>query len=194
MRRGRGSGFVEGRDDDELVGVGDEHPLDGVGVVGGAAQHRLSRGDAHDPGEAAVGAGRVADEVHLVADDDALAAQLPGPHREDDPAPRPVLDVGRVAPAVHAGDPARHGVGVRGPVLAAGPRVAPGRADPDVGLVVVARRPGHQAPATTRSDSIRPHSVVNSGIVLATVPTSSTTTPGTARPSTAAAMTMRWSA
>ena len=28
-----------GRDDDELLGVGDHQPLDGVGVVGGAAQH-----------------------------------------------------------------------------------------------------------------------------------------------------------
>ena len=104
---GAGLGVGQGRDDDELVGVGDEHPLDGVGVVGGAAQHGRSRGDAHDPGEAAVGAGRVADEVHLVADDDALAAELARPHREDDPAPRPVLDERRVAAAVDAGHPGR---------------------------------------------------------------------------------------
>ena len=124
MRRGRGSGFGEGRDDDELVGVGDEHPLDGVGVVGRAAQHGLARRDPHDAGQAAVDAGRVTDEVHLVADDDALAAQLPGPHRDDDPAVRRrPRRRSRVAAPVDADDPGRDGVRVRGPVLAAGPRV-----------------------------------------------------------------------
>ncbi len=36
-----GLGVGQGRDDDELVGVGDENPLDGVGVVSGSAQDRL---------------------------------------------------------------------------------------------------------------------------------------------------------
>ncbi len=190
---GAGFGVGQGGDDDELVGVGHEHPLDGVGVVGGAAQHGDAGGDPHDPGQAALGTGGVADEVHLVTHDDALATELAGPHRRDVLPGSGLADEDPVAAAVDAEDPGGHRVGVYRPLLGAGPGPAPVGADADVGLVVVARGPRHQASAVARSWSIRSQRLVNSGIVLATVPTSSTTTPGTASPSTAPAITIRWS-
>ena len=187
-------GVGQGGDDDELVGVGHEDPLDRVGVVGGAPQHRTARRHPHDAGQAAVGAGRVADEEDVVADDDALAAELAGPHGDDDVAGLAVADEGRVPTAVDTGHPTGHGILVGGAVLASRTGSPAAGANSYIGLVVGARRSCHQAPAVTRPLSMRSHSCVNSGIVLATVPTSSTTSPGTTSPSTAAAMTMRWSA
>ena len=152
----------QGGDDDELVGVGHEDPLDRVGVVGGAAQHRRAWGDAHDAGEAPVGAGGVTHEVHGIADDDALAAELTGPHGDDDVALRAVADEGRVTAPVDAGHPAGDGILVGGSVLAPRPGSSAVGADSHIGLVVGAGRPRHQALATTRSASIRAHSSVNS--------------------------------
>ncbi len=112
-------GVGQGGDDDELVGVGHEDALDRVGVVGGAAQHGLAGGHPHDAGQAAVGARGVADQEDVVADDDALAAELAGPHRDDDVAVVVVADEGRVAAPVDTGHPAGHGILVGGAVLAA---------------------------------------------------------------------------
>ena len=55
-------GVGERGDDDQLVGVGDEHPLDRVVVVGGAAQHGRTFVHLDDPGQRALGAGHVADD------------------------------------------------------------------------------------------------------------------------------------
>ena len=57
-----------------LIGVGHHHPLGGVGVIGGAAQHRSARSAADDSGQGVGSAGQVTDDVHLVADDDRGAA------------------------------------------------------------------------------------------------------------------------
>jgi len=61
-------------------------------------------------------------------------------------------------------------------------------ADPDVGLVVAAF--GHQRAVA----SMVVQSPTKSGRVLSVVPTSSTSTPGTASPITAPAVAIRWSA
>jgi hypothetical protein len=82
--RGRGLRVGEGGDDGELVGVGDDHPLDRVGVVGAAPQQRRALLDPHDPRQRAGVAGDVADQRHPVADDDAGPAELAGLHRGDD--------------------------------------------------------------------------------------------------------------
>ena len=74
-----GLGVGQGGDDDELVGIGDDDPLDRVGVVGRAAQRRAPRSEADHPGQAVGVAGGVADELDVVADDDALAARAHGP-------------------------------------------------------------------------------------------------------------------
>ena len=65
----------------QLVGVGHHHPFGGVGVIGGAAQHRSPLAAPHDAGQGVGPAGQVAHHVDLVADDDRGAAQFAGPHR-----------------------------------------------------------------------------------------------------------------
>src|SRR5699024_6472537 len=87
-----------------------------------------------------------------------------------------------VAAAVHGGDHPRLRAGVPGALLRPRPGT-PARAHPDVVLGVTAGGPGHQ-----RLDSpIRwPHRPGKSGMVLAVVSTFTISTPGTARPITAA--------
>ena len=180
----------ERADHDELVGVGDDDPLDRVGVVGAAPQHGPSLVDADDARQRVRAAGRVADQAHPVAHDDALAAQLSSPHRQDGAFGGPASgalwrDETGVAPPVDADDAAGHGVLVGGAVLGAGTGPARVGAHPHVGLVEVA--PAH------RAASIADHSAVKSGSVLAVVATSSTTTPGTRSPTSAPAVAIRWS-
>ena len=69
--------------DQQLIGVGDDHPFGGVGVIGGAPQHCSPRTATHDAGQRIGAAGQIADDVDVVADDDRCAAQFPGPHRGD---------------------------------------------------------------------------------------------------------------
>src|SRR5215475_6481626 len=170
-------------DDDHLVGVGDDDPLDRVGVVRRAAQRGGPRGDPHHPRERARRARCVPGQRHLVADDNAPPAQLAGAHRGD----RAIADQDAVPAPVDRGDEALHRVLVRGP--APGARAgAPPRPHPDVVFVQVPGAGGQG----TRS-SIDAHNWVKAGNVLPTVAAFATSIPGTARPSTAAAMTSRWS-
>ena len=78
---------------------------------------------------------------------------------------------------------------VRRALLAAGAGLAATGADPDVVLVEVAAARGH----ATVLPSIESQSATNSGSVFAVVPMSTTSTPGTTRPSTAPAVAIRWS-
>ncbi len=111
-----------------------------------------------------------------------MAAQFPGPHRGD----RAVADQNSVPAPVDRGDKAVHGVFVRGP--APGARAgAPPRPHPDIVLVQVL--PGARSQGTC--SSIDSHSWVKPGKVFATVAAFATSIPGTARPSTAPAMTIR---
>ena len=104
-------GVGRGHDDEHLVGVGDDDALDGVGVVGAAAEQRGARLDAHDAGEGALVAGRVADDVDAVAGDDGLLAQLAGARRRDLVLGLEVLvDEHGVAPAVDAEHARRDGL------------------------------------------------------------------------------------
>ena len=137
-----GLGVGQRGDDDELVGVGDDDPLHGVGVVGAAPQRRLAGLDADDAGQRVRPAGGVADQSHMVADHDALAPQLTGAHRGDHPlgglrATHPGAEQDRVPAAVDAGDEPGHGVLVGRSGLGAAPRPSRVRADADVGLVEV---------------------------------------------------------
>jgi len=93
-----------------------------------------------------------------------------------------------VPPPLDGGHKALDGVLVRGP--APGARAgAPPRPHPHVVFVEVACGARGQG---TRS-SIDAHSSMKPGKVLPTVAAFATSIPGTARPSTAAAITMRWS-
>ena len=186
-------GVRQRRDDDELVGVGDDDALDRVGVVGGPPEHGVALLDPHDPRQRPGGAARVTDHAHPVADHDGGPAELAGAHRDDDP----LGSVGvrgherRPSATVHRGDAADDRVLVLGPLLGPRPGAATVGAHADVRLVPVARGPTHQPSEVPTMDS---QSLTNSGSVLPTVPGSSTTRPGTARESTPAAMTIRWSA
>ena len=141
----------QGRDDDELVGVGHDDPLERVGVVGRAAQRRGARLDPDDPGQGVRRAGHVADQCHPVADDDAAPTELAGLHRGHlvtvDPAGEP--------PAVDGDHDADRGVLVGRPVLGARPGPAAGP-DPDVVLVqVAAARWTGRSPRASRSTARR---------------------------------------
>ena len=172
----------EGRDDHQLVGVRDDHALHGVGVVGGPAQDGAPLTDPDDPRERPRGARRVPDDVDEVARNHPLAAQLARLHRDE----RLLAGQHGVATAVDAGDHAGHGVVVRGTLLGAWARPLAG-SHPHVGLVVT---PRHQA----RAPSIAVHSRAKPGSVLAVLSMSSTVMPGTARPTSAPAVAIRWSA
>ena len=69
--------------DQQLIGVGDDHPFGRVGVIGGAPQQGSPRAAPHDAGQRVGAAGQIADDVDVIADDDRCAAQFPGPHRCD---------------------------------------------------------------------------------------------------------------
>src|SRR2546421_12737640 len=83
------------------------------------------------------------------------------------------------------------GVGVLRAQLAARPG-APPRADPNIGLVEPA--PVVAPPAPRHDSSILAHVPGKSGMVFDVVAMSSTSTPGTARPTIAPAVAIRWSA
>ena len=81
-----GSGLrVESRHDGELVGVGDDDALDGVGVVGGAPEHGPALLDPDDPRQGVRSTARVSDQPDLVPDDDAGTAEVASLHGGDQP-------------------------------------------------------------------------------------------------------------
>ena len=90
-------------DDDEHLGVGDDGPLDRVGVVRGAAQQRGPRLDPDDPAESVGAAAELADQGHPVAGDDGPATQLAGPDAGDQHV---VVGAHPVAAAVDGDHPA----------------------------------------------------------------------------------------
>ena len=71
-----GLGIGSGDDDEHLVGVGDDHSLDLVGVIGAAAEERRTFDDPHDPREGALVSGEVADDANPVAVDDGVLAEF----------------------------------------------------------------------------------------------------------------------
>ena len=105
--------------DQQLVGVGHDHPLGGIGVICGAPQQSSTWAAPYYAGQRVVAAGQVADDVNLVTDDDRCATQFAGPHRGD-----PVLDVTAQCTPPAAPVDADHrgplGVGMLGPGF--GPR------------------------------------------------------------------------
>src|SRR5579863_10566469 len=120
----------QGADDDHLVSVGDDDPLDRVGVVGGTAQHGGALADPDDPGQGALRAGGVAGQGNPVADDDASAAQFPRLHGGDLPAAGQTP----VAAPVDRRDERLGGIFVGGAAACPRPR-ATARPDPYVVLV-----------------------------------------------------------
>ena len=68
----------------QLIGIGDDDALGGVGVVGGAPQHGPPLTSSHDAGQGVRLARNVADDADVVADDDRGATQFAGPHGGDD--------------------------------------------------------------------------------------------------------------
>ncbi len=182
MNRCRGSGSARDDHDDHLVGVGHDDPLHRIGVVGRTAQHG--------------GPGRHPDHA-------GQRARRPGgvPGQRD-----PVTDHHATRPSSRA----RIAVTVRSPTKTPYlPRstaaTKPSTASSCAGLRRVRGReprpgrtrtssssrslPGGQGPRS----SIDAHSSVKPGKVLPTVAAFATSIPGTARPSTAAAITSRWS-
>ena len=188
-------GVRGGHHDEHLVGVRDHHALELVGVVGASAQQGAPILEADDAGEGALRAGGVADELRPIADHDGGVAQLPGARRDDLP-----LGIGArgdehlVAPTIHPRHHADHRVGVLGTALRARPVRLRVRALPHdrvgvlaVGLVVavVGGQPAHWPPSMPR------HSSANCGSVFAVLSMSSTSTPGTRRPTSAPVVAMR---
>ena len=170
-------------DDHELVGVGDDRPLDRVGVIGRPAQDGPARLDPDDPGERAGRAADVAGQADGVTGHDVAAAELTCLHRGDDL----VADHAPVPATVDGGDEGFDGLGVRGPPPGARPGAAAGP-DPDVILVHAAVPAAlcHYAGA-----AIRAQNRLNSGNVLPTVAALCTRRPSVTRPRTAAAITRR---
>jgi hypothetical protein len=173
-------------DDDQLVGVGDDDPLDRVGVVGCPTQHRPAVVDRHDPRERAVGAGGVPDDPDAIAADHRLAPERARLHGDDHGA---VVEQAGQPAAVDGDDPRRHGVLEGGAFLGAGPGAA-ARALVGLGVVLVVPAP---RPRAHRANSSA-HTRANPGKVFAVVSMSSTSTSGTAEPITTAAWAIRWSA
>ena len=119
-------GVGERGDDDELVGVGDDDPLDGS-VSSAVRRSTVRRSSTRTIRARASGPPATSPTMRdLVADDDALAAELAGLHRRDDPLallrPRLRPAGGGVAATVDADDHRDERVLVRGPVLGARPR------------------------------------------------------------------------
>ncbi len=180
-------GVGEGGDHDQLVGVGDDHALDRVGVVRRAPQRRRARLHPDDAGQGVRRPGHVPDERDAVADDDAAPAQLAGLHRHD----FALVDAAGAPAPVDRDDDADDRVVVRGSLLAA--RSRPSRRPHPYVVLVQLAPPARRAHAGARPASIASHRFTKPGRVLAVVATSSTSTPGTHSPITAAVVASRWS-
>ncbi|MCB5281755.1 hypothetical protein BJQ89_01506 [Arthrobacter sp. ES1] len=136
--------------DHQLVGVGDDGPLDRVRVVGAAPQQGPAVLDPDQPGQGVGLAADVADQRNEVAGHYRVAAQFAGAGGDDLPfCPRAFGDDGGVASAVNGNDPPGHGIVVAGPVLGAGPGAFFVGADPGVGFV-----PGISAACHRRRPSL----------------------------------------
>ena len=162
-------------------------------IVGYPPEDLVLKPALQDDAREAVGAsGHVTDEPDPVADDDALAAELAGAHRGDRTGPfaagvpAGAADQAGVAAAIDRDDERADGVFVRRAPAGTRPGT-PARTHTNV--VLIEPRPVARHACRRVSD----HSSPNSGSVLPTVGRFSTSTPGTARPSTAPAITMRWS-
>jgi hypothetical protein len=103
-----------------------------------------------------------------------------------------LVDDAPVAAAVDADDERLGGGLVLRPAPGARLGAAPG-ADPDIVLVEVGGPVSQGRGSVSGAPASSPQRAVKSGKVLPTVATLVTSMPGTARPSTAAAITMRWS-
>ena len=193
-------------DHDQLVGVGHDHPLVRVGVVGAAPQHGPPRLDPDDAGQRVRAAGQVADHRDPVADHDRAAAELARLHGGDPD----LADQHRVAAAVDGDDHARarrpRAWGGSGSAAGSRGRGGPGRRPRPAGGRSGGPAGGRRAPSSAcgrtgsawrsgrvRSPSMAVHRSTKSGTVLPVVATFSTSTPSTARPSTAPNIAIRWS-
>src|SRR5205085_2127302 len=123
-----------------------------------------------------------------VADHHALATELACLHRGDAGPPTVRAQRAGEAAPVDSHDPTLLGLLVARPVLAPRPRLATPRSYAHVVLVEVATPLGGAHAA-----SIRCQRSTKSGMVLPVVATSTTRTPRTASPTTAAAVASRWS-
>src|SRR5699024_1403077 len=202
-----------GDDDEQQFRVGHDDALEGVVVVGGAAQDAGAVLQLHDARQRALVAGGVADDADAIADLDGGAAHFAGAHAGDhDARDGAVDDVRRrfilveddaPAAAVLGDHAAPFGVPVLRAVLGAGTGAA-ARADPDVGLVPLAvSAQGSISSSSSSSSSVTSSAISRpsisdqrmskSGMVLPVVPMFSTRVPGTFSPMMAPAVAMRWS-
>ena len=76
-------GVGEGDHHQQLIGIGDDDALGGIGVVGGAPQHGSPLTSSHDARQGVRLSRHVTDDADVVADDDRGAAQFAGPHGGD---------------------------------------------------------------------------------------------------------------
>lgn len=171
----------EGHDDAHLIGIGNDYPLVGVGVVGGAPQGGRSRFNPDQSPQCVWLAGKVADDADLIADHDRFASQFAGLDGHY-LAVGIICQCARDAPSIHCDDQGRARIGVGRPLLATGPG-STSRARPDVVLVEFA---GAHVGATT---SVQRD--VKSGSVFPVVAMFSTSTPGTTSPTIAANVAIR---
>ena len=73
----------DGRDDEQLIGIGDDDAFVGVVVVRSAPEDGAPVGQFHDARERPGVPRRVADHAHTVADDDGGSAEFAGTHAHD---------------------------------------------------------------------------------------------------------------
>ena len=190
MKPVRGTGSATRRDDHQLVGVGDHHALDGVGVVGGAAQHGACarRCGRSGPGCPARRRGRPTSPTRSPTTI-GRAAQLAGAHRghRGRPGrPRARRSTGRGrrrSPSPSAASAWSGRCLVRGRVPRAG-------ADPDVVSSYLLARLGSR----WSDASMAAHVPGSRGGSWRCSAMSSTSTPGTTSPMIAPAVAIRWSA
>ena len=73
----------DGRDDEQLIGIGDDDAFVGVVIVRGASEDRAPIRQLHDTRESPRFSRRVADNAHTVTHDDGCSAEFTGPHAHD---------------------------------------------------------------------------------------------------------------
>ena len=182
-----GLGVGERDDHDELGGVGDDHPLDGVVVVRGAAQRGRPLVDRRRCGPASR---RRPTRRRRAARGRPRRRPCGRAAATSSPSRRSAVDVAGEAAAVDGDHHAGHGVVVRRAVLGAGAGAA-ARPVERLGVDVVVVRPGVIASSRRAACDQAPGKSVK---VLDVVAMFSTRTPSTASPRITPACAIRWSA
>ena len=156
-------GVGGGRDDEHLVGVGNDYALHGIGVIGTAPQDARALVNSHDARERTVVTGRIAHECHTVAGDQGVFAQFARACGGHGVSARPVrIHQHGVTTPIDRNHHAVDGSLVGGAILGARSRALAVGAHPNVGFVVtgfltVIRQPRHALGLALSSETEHVH-------------------------------------